>query len=163
METISRILDTVFGLLKLIGAAALTCLMLLTVADVIGRYFKHPIFGSVEITGFLALITVAAALPFTYKTDGHIGVEILVRLFSKKTQLVIDLCTRFLSLVLFILITWQMVLYAGSIHASGEVSMNLNFPTYYIIYLLAAGLVLFCITILESFFSTLRQLRELNI
>lgn len=162
MKTASRILDKFAGLLKFIGMAALTCLMLLTVVDVIGRYFKQPIFGSVEITGFLALIAVAAALPCTYKSEGHVGVEILVRLFSKKTQLIIDLCTRFLSLVLFILITWQMVLYAVHMQASGEVSMNLEFPTYYIIYLLAAGLLAFCITILESFFNTLKQLRELN-
>ena len=106
MNAILGVLNRVSQLFKWIGALALTAMMLLTVVDVIGRFFKHPIFGSVELVGFLAVIVVAAALPYTYKMDGHVGVEILVRLLSKKTQLWIDVITRLISLVLFALITW---------------------------------------------------------
>ncbi len=161
MNIIVSILDRLSGVLKFIGASAITIMMLLTVVDVIGRFFKHPIFGSVELVGFLAVITVAAALPYTYKMDGHVGVEILVRLLSKKTQLWIDVFTRSLSLVLFGIISWQMFLYAKDIHETGEVSMNLEFPIYYIVYILALGLVIFSVTILERIVDTIKQLREL--
>lgn len=162
MNIFSKALDKFSGLLKIIGAAALTAMMLLTVIDVIGRFFKHPIFGSVELVGFLATIVIATALPYTYKVDGHVGVEILVRLLSKKTQLVIDLFTRTLTLALFCLVTWQMFLYAKDIHETGEVSMNLEFPIYYIVYLLAFGLLIFAVTIIESIFQNIKQLRELK-
>ncbi len=162
MNNISKTLDKFSGLLKIIGATALTAMMLLTVVDVIGRFFKYPIFGSVELVGFLATIVVAAALPYTYKVDGHVGVEILVRLLSKKTQLIIDLFTRSLSLVLFGLVTWQMFLYAMDIRKTGEVSMNLEFPIYYIIYLLAFGLLVFSVTIIETIFKDIKALRELK-
>ncbi len=162
MDIISKALDKFSGLLKAIGAASLTGMMLLTVVDVIGRFFKHPIFGSVELVGFLATIVVATALPYTYKVDGHVGVEILVRLLSKKTQLIIDILTRTISLVLFCLVTWQMFLYAKDIHETGEVSMNLEFPIYYIVYLLAFGLLIFSITIIETIFVNIKQLRELK-
>ena len=56
-----------------------------------------------------------------------------------------------------------MVRYAGHMHESGEVSMNLEFPMHIIIYVLSAGLFAFCITILESIFNTIKQLRDLNI
>ena len=163
MDNISKVLDKFSGLLKIIGATALTAMMLLTVVDVIGRFFKHPIFGSVELVGFLATLVVAAALPYTYKVDGHVGVEILVRLLSKKTQLIIDLFTRTLSLVLFGLVTWQMFLYAKDISETGEVSMNLEFPIYYIVYLLAFGLLVFSVTIIETIFKDIKELRELKI
>ncbi len=163
MNKLSKALDNFSGLLKLLGAAALTGLMLLTVVDVIGRYFKHPIFGSVELAGFCAVIIVAAALPYTYKLEGHVGVEIMMRMFPKKIQLIMDICTRVLTLVLFVLISWQMVRYAGHMRESGEVSMNLEFPMHIIIYILAAGLFAFCITILETIFNTIKQLRDLNI
>jgi len=162
MKMIFTVLDRFSGFLKMIGALALTCMMLLTVVDVIGRFFKHPIFGSVELVGFLATIVVAAALPYTYKMDGHVGVEILVRLLSKKIQLWIDLFTRTLSLVLFGLITWQMFLYAEDIQKTGEVSMNLEFPIYYIVYLLAFGMLIFSVTILETILGDIKQLRELK-
>ncbi len=61
-------------------------MMLLTVVDVIGRCFKHPIFGSVEIVGFLATVIVAGALPYTYKIGGHVGVEILMQTTSQKPR-----------------------------------------------------------------------------
>ena len=162
MSIISRALNKFSELLKIIGAVAITAMMVLTVVDVIGRFFKYPIFGSVELIGFLATIIVAAALPYTYKVDGHVGVEILVRLLSKKTQMIIDLFTRTLSLILFSLVTWQMFLYAKDIHKTGEVSMNLEFPIYYIIYLLSFGLLIFSITILETIFKDIKQLKELK-
>lgn len=155
-------LEKFSGVLKLIGAIALTGMMLLTVVDVIGRFFKYPIFGSVELVGFLATIVVAAALPYTYRMEGHVGVEILVRLLSEKTQLWIDIFTRSLSLVLFSLITWQMFLYAMDIQETGEVSMNLEFPIYYIVYLLAFGMLIFSITILETILDNIKKLRELK-
>jgi len=162
MKMIFSALDRFSGFLKMIGAIALTCMMLLTVVDVIGRFFKHPIFGSVELVGFLATIVVASALPYTHKVDGHVGVEILVRLLSKKAQICIDIFTRTLSLVLFSLITWQMFLYAEDIQKTGEVSMNLEFPIYYIVYLLAFGLLIFSVTILETILGNITQLRELK-
>lgn len=162
MSTIFKALDKFSGLLKTIGAIALTGMMLLTVVDVIGRFFKHPIFGSVELVGFMATLVVAAALPYTYKMDGHVGVEILVRLLSKKTQIIIDLFTRTISLILFCLVTWQMFLYAKDIHETGEVSMNLEFPIYYIVYILAFGLLIFSVTIIETIVENIKQLKELK-
>ena len=163
MKILFSALNRFSGVLKMIGAIALTGMMLLTVVDVIGRFFKYPIFGSVELVGFLATIVVAAALPYTYKVEGHVGVEILVRLLSKKAQIWIDIFTRSLSLVLFSLITWQMFLYAMDIQKTGEVSMNLEFPIYYIIYLLSFGMLIFSVTILETILDNIKQLRELKI
>ena len=154
------LLDRLSGLLRIIGAIALTAMMLLTVADVIGRAFKAPIFGSVELVGFLAVIVMAAALPYTYKIDGHVGVEILVRLMPRKTRLRVELVTRTLTLGLFGVIAWQMFLYAADMKATGEVSMNLEFPVYYIVYLLAVALLIFSVTILQCIVDTLKRLKD---
>ncbi|WP_022665742.1 TRAP transporter small permease [Desulfospira joergensenii] len=160
MNPIAKVLDRCSSFLKFLGALALTSMMLLTVVDVIGRFFKHPIFGSVELVGFMAVIVAAAALPFTYKMNGHVGVEILVRLLPKKTRIIIDIITRLLTFALFGVITWQMFLYAGDIRKTGEVSMNLEFPITYIIFVLAVGLLIFSMTILESIVDDINQLRK---
>jgi len=162
MSIIFKALDKFSDFLKGIGELALTCMMLLTVVDVIGRFFRHPIFGSVELVGLFATIIVATALPYTYKKDGHVGVEILVRLLSKKAQIRIDIVTRLLSLVLFSLITWQMFIYAEDIKLSGEVSMNMELPIHYIVYLLAFGLLAFSVTIIEMIVKNVKQLSELK-
>lgn len=146
--------------MKVVGAACLVGMMGLTCVDVVGRFFKHPIFGSVELVGFMATIAVAMALPYTHKVDGHVGVEIVVRLFSDRTREVIALCTSFLSLLLFAVVTWRMTLYARTMHASGEVSMNLEFPEYAVIYIVAFCMLVFSVVILQDFVSRLGKLKR---
>ena len=160
MNVFYRLLERTSGLMKVLGATALTAMMLLTVADVVGRFFKYPIFGSVELVGFLAVIVMAAALPYTYKMDGHVGVEIVVRMLPKRIRLIIEVLTRILSLLLFSIIAWQMFIYAADLKETGEVSMNLEFPVHTIVYVLAIGLVIFSVTILERLVHTLKELKE---
>ena len=143
-------LDHLTSALKVTGAICLVGMMALTCADVAGRYFGHPIFGSVEIVGFMATLAVALALPYTHQEKGHIGVEILVRLFSARTQAVIELITSFISLALFAVVTWRMAVYARTMQKSGEVSMNLQFPEAIIIYVTTFCFLMFALMILQD-------------
>lgn len=156
----NRFLNLVSDLLRSAGALALTLMMLITVADVAGRFFKHPIFGSVELVGFLAVAVAAAALPHTYKVGGHVGVEIITRLLPRKTRLVLDLFTQTLTLLLFSVAAWQMFVYAKDMQQAGEVSMNLEFPLHYIVLVLAVSLAFFSGTILQQIVGTINQFKK---
>ena len=79
---------------------------------------------------WIATLAVVMAMPYTHQVQGHIGVEILVRLFSEKTQTIIDICTGSISLILFAIVTWRMTVYADTMKKSGEVSMNLELPEH---------------------------------
>ena len=57
------IIEWVSDKLKMLGAACLVGMTFLTCADVVGRFFRHPIFGSVAIVGFMATLAVAMVLP----------------------------------------------------------------------------------------------------
>ena len=159
MKPFWRLIDRILEFMKIVGAACLVGMMLLTCADVVGRLFGHPVFGSVEIVGFMATLAVAMALPYTHKVEGHIGVEILVRLFSEKTQTKIEICTGILSLALFAIVTWRMWIYAGTMKESGEVSMNLELPEHYVIYVAAFCLLVFAFIILQDILANIRKLK----
>ena len=160
MHNIFKLLNKTSDLLKIISAISLASMMFLTFFDVLGRKLYYPIFGSVEIVGFLAMITIAAALPYTHKIDGHVGVEILVRLLPEKVQTIISIITQFLSLILFSLATWQMFLYAQDTYQGGEVSMNLGFPIHYLMYVVSFGLLIFSLTLIESIINSIIKLRD---
>ncbi|MBW2590110.1 MAG: TRAP transporter small permease [Deltaproteobacteria bacterium] len=145
--------------LKVLGAACLVGMAALTCVDVVGRLFGHPIFGSVEIVGILATLTVALALPYTHQVKGHTGVEILVRLFSERTQIIIDLCTSIFSMGLFALITWRMFVYAHTMQKSGEVSMNLEFPEHIIIYITSFCFFIFFLLIIQDITKYIKLLK----
>jgi TRAP-type C4-dicarboxylate transport system permease small subunit len=161
MDAFWQTVDWILDKLKKAGAVCLVGMALLTCADVVGRFFRHPIFGSVEIVGFLATLAVAMALPYTHKIEGHIGVEILWQKFSERTRTIMDLCTGILSLGLFILVTWRMAVYARTMQESGEVSMNLEFPEYIVIYAVAFCFVIFTLIIVNDVLKKIRALKKL--
>ena len=138
----------------LFGMALLTCL------DVIGRLFKYPIFGTVELVSFMGVIAIACSLPFTHQEKGHIGVEHFIQKLPRKARLIIELCTEVLSLVLFTLVSWRMFHFSISSRDSGVLSMNLQLPEYAIIFILACGFVIFIMTIINSIFQTFAKLRK---
>jgi TRAP-type C4-dicarboxylate transport system permease small subunit len=160
MDKFWRIIEWILDKMKIIGAACLVGMMLMTCADVVGRAFGHPIFGSVEIVGFMATLAVVMAMPYTHQVQGHIGVEIVVRLFSEKTQTIIDICTGLVSFILFAVVTWRMTVYANTMKASGEVSMNLELPEHFVIYVTAVCLLIFTLIILQDLINNIRKLKS---
>ncbi len=160
MNIFLKIVEWLLQKMKIIGAACLVGMMFLTCTDVVGRLMGHPIFGSVELVGFMATLAVAMALPYTHQVKGHIGVEILWQVFSEKTRAIVDLCTSILSLGLFGVVTWRMALYAHTIQKSGEVSMNLELPEHIIIYTVAFCFIIFTFIILQNIIQTIKKLSE---
>jgi TRAP-type C4-dicarboxylate transport system permease small subunit len=152
-----KALQWVTEMMKTVGAACLVGMMFLTCADVAGRFFGHPIFGSVEIVAFMAAASVAMALPYTHQARGHIGVEIVFRLLPDRVQRIVETVTNMLALVLFALVTYRMALYARTIRASGEVSMNLELPVYLIIAVVAFSFLVFTLVILQDIVQSLKR------
>jgi TRAP-type C4-dicarboxylate transport system permease small subunit len=160
MSLFWKIIQWMLDKMKIIGAACLVGMTFLTCVDVVGRTFGHPVFGSVEIVGFMATLAVVMAMPYTHQVQGHIGVEILVRLFSEKTQTIIDICTGIVSLILFALISWRMAVYANTMQESGEVSMNLELPEHIIISVTAFCIVVFTLIILKDIINNIGKLKK---
>jgi len=156
---VSRTLEGIMKALKVLGAVCLVGMTLLTFIDVVGRYFGHPVFGSVEMVGFMATLAVAMALPYTHHVQGHIGVEILVRLLPERARVLIDVVTGLLGLMLFAIVTWQMTLYASDMRASGEVSISLELPEYVVIYAVAFCLLIFTGIIAKNIVNNIKRLR----
>jgi TRAP-type C4-dicarboxylate transport system permease small subunit len=152
-------LEGIMKALKVLGAVCLVGMTLLTFIDVVGRYFGHPVFGSVEMVGFMATLAVAMALPYTHHVQGHIGVEILVRLLPERARVLIDVVTGLLGLMLFAIVTWQMTLYASDMRASGEVSISLELPEYVVIYAVAFCLLIFTGIIAKNIVNNIKRLR----
>jgi len=139
---------------RFMKGVASTCLMgmcLMTCADVILRStINQPIFGSEEIVSIFAVLAIGFALPYSHAKDSHVGVEIVVRLLSKRTQDIIKLITNIVALFLFLILTWQMFIYARVMSHSGELSMNLELPMYYFVYALSFCLLVVSLYILQE-------------
>lgn len=159
-NSFSKVVDWLSDKLNILGAVCLVGMMLLTCADVVGRFFRHPIFGSVELVGFMATLAVALALPYTHQVKGHIGVELFVRTLPERVQTIISIITGTISFLLISVITWRMFLYAGTMQRSGEVSMNLELPTHAVIYLMSFCFLIFALVVFIDVLNDFRKLRK---
>lgn len=161
MKSLWSILDKIQGLMKAVAAFCLMGMCVMTCSDVILRSaINRPIFGSEEIVSIFAVLAIGFALPYSHRKDSHVGVEIVVRLLSQKTQNILKLITNFLSLSIFLILTWKMFVYAQAIQRSGELSMNLELPMYYFVYVLSFCLLVISLCILQDIMKFFRGVEK---
>lgn len=151
MEEVRGPLSLTEKVMRIIAAICLVGMAVMTGADVFLRgAFNTPIFGCEEIVSILGVIAVGFALPYTHYQKSHIGVEILVRRLSQRTRNAVKLVTNTATLALVGIITWRMYVYAGTLHESGEVSMNLELPEFMVVYVLAFGFFVYSICLVAD-------------
>ena len=121
-------------LMNVIAYAALTFIMLLTVADVVLRFFGHPIVGTFEIVGMGGAVAIGFGIPLTSWLRAHIYVDFVIQKFPKSGMNAMNILTRVIGIALFILIGYNLLIYATDLYKSGEVSLTRQIPFYPIAY-----------------------------
>jgi TRAP-type C4-dicarboxylate transport system permease small subunit len=149
--TLAKRFDAVAGI-AVFGMMALTCV------DVILRLFRMPIPGTYEIVSLLGAIAVAFAMAHTSVERGHVSVSLIVQLFPRKAQGIIECIISVFGFVLFGLIAWQSVLYGMDCQRAGEVSLTLQLPFYPVIYGVAIGAGAVCLVLLLDFLNAIEKL-----
>ncbi|HUU40812.1 MAG TPA: TRAP transporter small permease [Desulfatiglandales bacterium] len=146
--------------LDIIAAMAIFAMMALTCADVFMRIFRKPITGTYEIVSFLGAIAVSFAIAHTSAEKGHVSVSLIVQLFPKKAQGIIEAVISMLGILLFIFIAWQSLVYGMDCQRTGEVSLTLGFPFYPVMYGVAMGAVVECLVLFVDFLTAITKLRD---
>jgi len=148
MEWISKQTEGLCKLLNVIAGCALTFMMLLTVTDVILRFFRMPIVGAYELVAFGGGVVVGFAIPMTSFRKGHIFVDFFILRFSRRVRNIFHLTTRLMGLGLFSILSWNMVRMGMDMARSGEVSLTLEMPFYPIVYGIGFACLVQCLVIL---------------
>jgi TRAP-type C4-dicarboxylate transport system permease small subunit len=133
--------STSFGF-ACIGLVGLVVMAGLTFMDVFLRYvFNRPILGSTEIIEYtmVCLITGAALCALRGR---HVKMELFVQRLPQKAQVVIDTTTLLVSLVVYGLASWRIILEALHARATGLESDFLAIPAYPFYWVLGISMLL---------------------
>ena len=130
LRTVVRLTAGIAGV-GLLAMAALTCL------DVILRKLGHPLPGAYDLVKVAAGVTIACALPYTTAIKGHVAVEYFHHRLGRRGRVVADTLIRLPIMAMFSLFTWQFIAYGTKLRTSGEVSMTLQLPVYWVPYVMA--------------------------
>ncbi len=134
MQRLLEVVSTFSRWMNAIAAVALSFMILLTVADVILRYFKRPIIGTYEMVALSGAVIIGFSLPFTSVMKGHVSVDLLTLKLSPKRRKISNIITKCLGIVLFLVIGWNLVILGMDFHKVGEVTPTRHLPIYPVLY-----------------------------
>lgn len=141
------LLDRLSEAMRIMACVGLVSMSLVTGADVMGRALRHPVFGSDEIVALLAGLVTAFTLPYAYKAQSHIAVDLVMSRLSMGLRKAVAVFTDTLSLALFSVIAWRMFDYALDQRQAGVLTMNLGLPEYGVITAVGLGFTIFALLI----------------
>ena len=128
--------------LAYVACAGLMVMVSVVTVDVVLRVCRVPFTGAYDIVRIAAAVTMAAALPYTTAIKGHVAIEYFFHKLGPRGRVVVDALMRGLAMALFGLLAWGCVAYGNSLRTKGEVSMTLQWPVFWVPYVLAASCVL---------------------
>ena len=129
MERAIQIAAKAFGY---VAAFFLAAMMLLTVADVLLRgFFNTPIRGMLDLIELGLACTIFVALPAVFLRDEHLVVDVIDHLARPALVRLLDLAGALASLVVLVVMAWQMIPLARSMVEFGDVSSDLSIPKLY--------------------------------
>ena len=148
-------------LISSISQVALLLMVLLITIDVFLRTFlNNPISGVLEISEYLLLLIVFTQIAYAQKNKRHVCVDIVLNKLSVKYRLVIEIITKGISLLLFILISWQSFLQAL---VNNESSAVLSIPVSPFFLIIALGSILLALILLIDFIKLVIETKKLNL
>lgn len=132
-----RALRLIVNVLAGAAALAIVVMILVTCVDVVGRRLGYPLKGAYDVVELLGAIMIAGALPYTTACKGHVAIEFLLHTLSRRGRIVLDLFVRSASIVLFAFLTWRFFQYGRELRASGQVTLTLQWPIFWLPYWMA--------------------------
>lgn len=115
-------------MLALAGVGCLLALSLLTIADVVGRFFGRPIPGFVDIATLATAVIVPSFFPILLVRRANITLRPFEYFGEAGPARILDAFGSLLTALFMILMAWQYVRYAGEATGSGERMAVLRWP-----------------------------------
>ncbi len=141
---IARATDVVTTAAAYIAGAVLVALMLLTTADVGGRYFfNSPIDGVFDLTHFAVSIMVFLGLSYCGFRGGHVVIELLYQKLGRVARATVNRIVNIVGCVLFAVIAWRTAVQSIDVRDFGEASQLMEIPFFPLYWLVAFGAALF--------------------
>jgi TRAP-type C4-dicarboxylate transport system permease small subunit len=135
-------------------------MMLFITTDVFGRYlFKSPITGSIDFITVMMVILVFPSLAYVTSEKGHVRTDILYDRFPKRGQGGVDIINSLFSIILVVLITWQLGARAWSFiqHPPGISTNYFQWPHLPFICLASAGCALMSLELILWLFHSVNR------
>lgn len=149
VENTQRFNRILSNAIETVGVVSLLLIMAITCADVIGaKVFLKPVPGSLDIVMLAQAVAISFSTAATLSVGGHVSVEIFLMHMPPLMKRITMIFTEVLSMILFVLIVRQLLVYGHELKFYGEMSPTAHIPLYPFAYGIALATFPACIELL---------------
>jgi TRAP-type transport system small permease protein len=131
-----RLAETLLGILV---ALLLFAMMMVTIVDVVGRYFfSQPLAGAYELTEIMLALSVFIGLPLMCLREEHVALTLLIDRLPKRVRAVHASVVSIIGAGALSIVAWQLVEHSQRLASYGDVTTFLRWPKAPIGYVMAA-------------------------
>lgn len=146
------------ALLGTLMALDLFAIVLLTVADVVGRYFfNHPVLGASEAIEFMLAILVFGTLPLATAAGDHVVIDLVDFALAPRAKRAQQQIIHVLNAALLGFIGWRLWQRAAELGAHGDVTQSLQLPLAPLGYAMATMSCLSAVLVIALLFAPPRD------
>ncbi len=154
----SNLITALTAILHIVAAFALVSMMMVIVANIIGRiFFRSPVAGTLEIVGFAGVVVAAIAVVFTERGHGNVFVDVVVTRLPPRLQRIFRSITYLLSFGAACILFWAVLLSAVEWYKTGEATLMLGIRHFPFGFIWAGGLFCLCVLLFKHFIGTLAR------
>lgn len=155
---LQRALQTLCRAAVAAAAAGVLAMAAVTCADILLRQLGHPLAGAYDLVRVAGGLTLAFALPVTTALKGHVAIEYFFLKLRRRGRLVVDALMRLLQIAAFAVAARECARHGLKLLRSGEVLPTLQWPVFWVAWVIAAGCALACLVTLHQLIRPGREL-----
>lgn len=157
MERAASLVRAVTRALHWVAAVLIVATMLMTVANILGRWlFDVPVPGTVELTQLALVGIVFLGFAYAQLEGDHITVDLLHMRLPRLGRLVVDAIAGLVTIGVLGLLAWQLLDYRAVLEASGRTTGTLRVPLHLIAWIAVLGAATFLVATLTTLSHQLR-------
>jgi len=130
MQRFQEIVSKLSRFLAVIAGITLVFVMLLTVLDVILRYFGYPITGVYDLVALGGAIIIGFTMPLAAEKRIHVFMEMAFQGHSRTVKQILNLLTRLIVFGISFVVAWNLIRLGIDFRRTGEVSLTIRIIYY---------------------------------
>ncbi len=158
LDRFKRFNETLSLGIEWVGVAAMFLMMIITTVDVLGaKLFLSPLYGALDFMAIAQMIAISFAAAAALIVGRHVQVEFFMMLLPERVAAVIDSIVNILSIILFALIVWRLLVFGYEQNLDGEVSTTLRIPLHPFVYGAALACIPVCLVYISMLMDSLQK------
>lgn len=130
MNRLKPMVSRLSSSMAVIAGITLVTVMLMTVLDVVLRYFGRPITGIYDLVALGGGIIIGCSMPLAAEKKVHVFMELGLQAYGRTARQMLSLFTRLIVFGISILVAWNLIRLGIGFRETGEVSLTIKIVYY---------------------------------